>query len=150
MKSLNSPHGSTRWALGLMLSASILAIVPLLAQSAGDGTSTGGNFSLVTKLKLADPSPQSGGSFTLRTEINPPIVLLQMPGAPSLRLRYLATSAIISWASTPSSFTLQTTPTPHLPATWQPVAGSPEFLNGTNNFTVPVTTTRQFYRLKSP
>jgi hypothetical protein len=62
MKSLNSTHGSTRSALGLMLSASLLATGPLLAQSAGDGTSTGGNFSLVTKLKLADPSPNPGAA----------------------------------------------------------------------------------------
>ena len=150
MKSLLSRFGSNRWALRLLLATSLLATVTLQAQSAGGGTSVGGNFTLVSRLKPADPAAQSGGSFTLRTEINPPIILLQLPGAPSLRLSYSASSAIISWASTTASYTLQTTSTPHVPATWQAVAGTQELLNGTNHFTVPVTTTRQFYRLKSP
>jgi len=119
------------------------------AQVAGGGTSSGGTFTMVTKFGHPDPVIQTGGTFGLQANLSPAVVVLQTPGAPVLKLTYGPGTAIINWAVPAASFVLETTTTPHLPSSWQPVAGSPAPTNGTNFFSVPVTTTRQFYRLKS-
>jgi hypothetical protein len=127
----------------------IAAAASTNAQVAGGGTSTGGTFTVVSKFGQPDPVIQTGGTFGVQANLSPAVIVLQTPGAPVLKLTYGPGTAIINWAVPAASFVLETTTTPHLPNSWQPVAGSPAPTNGTNFFSVPITTTRQFYRLKS-
>lgn len=136
---------SRTWLPAILLAAA----ASTSAQVAGGGTSSGGTFTVMSKFGQPDPVLQAGGTFGVQATLSPAVIVLQTPGAPVLKLTYGPGTAIINWAVPATSFVLETTTTPHLPNSWQPVVGSPAPTNGTNFFSVPVTTTRQFYRLKS-
>lgn len=153
----------TYWKSGLLRCGQVLGALLLLAAStyaqqfatpssviaAGGGSSAGGNFALVTTIGQAAPGRQVGGNFTLEAGFIPIITVLQTPGAPMLGIRFDTGAASLTWADSPTGFTLEGTATPHLPSSWLPHVGLPTLTNGTNSLNVPLTPPHHFFRLRS-
>jgi hypothetical protein len=75
---------------------------------AGGGTSSGGQFSVSGTVGQPDAGTLSGGKFKIDGGFWSGVSVMQMPGAPILKIKLLGNGqALISWPVTVSSFTLE-------------------------------------------
>src|SRR5215831_10004199 len=74
----------------------------------GGGTSSGGQFSMSGTVGQPDAGKLTGGQFTLEGGFWSGVSVVQMPGAPTLKIKLLSTGqALISWPLNVTGFTLQ-------------------------------------------
>ncbi len=66
---------------------------------------------------------------------------------PALSISRQGSSAVISWPAAAGGFNLTSSTVLGAGASWQPVGGTPTIVNGTNQVTIPVTNSAQFFRL---
>lgn len=67
--------------------------------------------------------------------------------APILTITQVGNSVIVSWPTSAFGYSLTEAAAPTAGTFWQVVGGSPTVVNGTNQVTVPVTNSAQFFRL---
>jgi hypothetical protein len=106
--------GNHRW---LLLATILLAPSVLLAQqysidwykiAGGDGTSTGGVFTVSGTIGQADASSAMTGPGYSLTGGFWALYAVQTPGAPVLTITHVGNQAIVSWSPSVSGWTLQT------------------------------------------
>src|SRR5215831_15169863 len=74
----------------------------------GGGTSSAGQFSLSGTIGQPDAGKLTGGQFTLEGGFWSGVSVVQIPGAPTLKIKLLSTGqALISWPLNVTGFTLQ-------------------------------------------
>ena len=119
--------------------------------SSGGGTSTGGVYAVTGTIGQHDAgTTMSGGNYSLTGGFWSFLSLVQTPGAPLLSIRFTAANtAIVSWPSPSTGFTLQFATDLTL-SNWINSATSPSD-DGTNRFLIvnPPTGNR-FFRLVKP
>ena len=144
-----------------LFSSALLGVTSARAQSysidwftidGGGGTSTGGVYSVSGTLGQPDAGgPMTGGTFSLTGGFWSLLSVVQTPGAPLLAISLTATNtALVSWPSPSTSFTLQQNTNGIGTINWSNVVTSPTD-NGTIKFIIvnPPTGNR-FYRLFKP
>jgi len=67
--------------------------------------------------------------------------------APALSISRQGSSVVISWPAAATGFNLTSSTVLGAGASWQPVGGTPTVVNGTNQVTIPVTNSAQFFQL---
>jgi uncharacterized repeat protein (TIGR03803 family) len=67
--------------------------------------------------------------------------------APQLTIIPAGTNVILTWTTSSTGFTLQSTPNLSSAPVWSAVSPAPVVVNGQNTVTNPVSSTHQFYRL---
>jgi hypothetical protein len=78
---------------------------------AGGGVSSGGQFIVTGTAGQPDASsPLNGGQFSLTGGFWSFLSVVQMPGAPLLKIKLVGTNAVVSWPLNATGFTLQETP----------------------------------------
>jgi len=118
---------------------------------AGGGTSTGGVYSISGTIGQPDAGTISGGSYSLTGGFWSLLSVVQIPGAPLLSIVLTATNtALISWPSSSTGFTLQQNTNSVGSPNWSNVTATPSD-NGTIKYIIvnPPAGNR-FYRLKYP
>ncbi len=117
----------------------------------GGGTSRGGRFALSGTIGQPDAGTLSGGNFELEGGFWSGIMLLQMPGAPILKIKLIAGGlAVISWPVGVSGFTLEETATLAQPNSWSATPQSVVDTATEHTVTVPAAGVIECYRLKKP
>jgi hypothetical protein len=116
----------------------------------GGGTSTGGVYSVTGTIGQPDAGAMTGGSFSLTGGFWSLLSVVQTPGAPVLAISLTATNtALITWPSAVSGFTLQQNTNSLSSVNWSNVATVQD--DGTVKYLIvnPPTANR-FYRLFRP
>jgi len=149
-----------RQILPLALLSLALGIVGAHAQSGGNfdlswstvdgsgGTSSGGNFSLSGTIGQPDAGTLAGGQFKLEGGFWSGVSVVQMPGAPILKIKLLANGqALISWPLSVTGFTLEEAPA----ASGGPWSDTPQSVVDSateHTITVPAIGVMKVFRLK--
>ena len=76
----------------------------------GGGNSSGGQFVLNGTIGQPDAGTLTGGNFKLEGGFWSGVQVLQVAGAPVLRIKLVGTNAVVSWPLNVTGFTLQETP----------------------------------------
>jgi hypothetical protein len=76
----------------------------------GGGTSSGGQFVVNGTIGQPDAGTLTGGNFKLEGGFWSGVQVLQVAGAPILRIKLVGTNAIVSWPLNVTGFTVQETP----------------------------------------
>ena len=116
----------------------------------GGGTSTGGAYTVSATIGQPDAGTLSGGSYSLTGGFWSLLSVVQTPGGPLLKITLSTTNtAVISWPSPSTGFTLQQNTNSIASGTWTNVATIQD--NGTLKYIIvnPPTGNR-FYRLFKP
>src|SRR5215211_4636830 len=147
------------YVLGAVCAASAMFAGTSRAQSAGrfdlswstidggGGASSGGQFQLSSTIGQPDAGVLSGGNFKLEGGFWNGITLVQTPGGPILKVKFIGGQAVISWPMSVTGFTLE-----------ESVAASGGLWNATpqavvntasdHTVTVPAAGVMKSYRLK--
>ncbi len=118
----------------------------------GGGTSTGGVYSVSGTIGQHDAGgPMTGGNYSLTGGFWSLLSVVQVPGAPTLNIKYTTTNtAVIYWSSTAGSFSLQQNADLTQTLGWG-TPGETVSDNGTNKFIiVSPPSGKRFFRLKFP
>jgi hypothetical protein len=76
----------------------------------GGGASSGGQFTITGTAGQPDAStPLTGGQFSLTGGFWSFLSVVQMPGAPLLKIKLVGTNAVVSWPLSAAGFVLQET-----------------------------------------
>ena len=73
----------------------------------GGGASSGDRFTISGTIGQLDAGTQSGGNFQLEGGFWSGVQLVQVPGGPVLRIKFVAGNAIISWPVSVTGFSLE-------------------------------------------
>jgi hypothetical protein len=113
----------------------------------GGGSSSGGQFVLNGTIGQPDAGTLTGGNFTLEGGFWSGVQVLQVAGAPILKIKLVGTNAIVSWPLNVTGFTLQETPSLTAPV-W---TSSPHKIVDTateHTVTIPASGVIKCFRLK--
>ncbi len=119
--------------------------------SSGGGSSSGGTYNVVGTIGQPAQDQSAGGAYAVQSGFFATIVVLQVPGAPTLFLSFGGQLLTLRWAETASAFGIETADDLQAGGTWRLVggiSGTPVLVGGTNYATLSVTRGMQFYRLK--
>ncbi len=116
------------------------------------GSVVGFNASAFTVDATGFANPTAGGTFGIRLN-GGNVEVTFTPAPPRLLITRATGNVTVKWADTLAPFSLESTATPQLPASWASVSGTFTFSNGTNSIVVPTLPipsagARQFFRLQ--
>jgi len=114
----------------------------------GGGSSSGGQFALSGTVGQPAAGTLTGGNFKIEGGFWSGVQVLQVAGAPLLRLKLVGTNAVISWPASVTGFTLQETASLS-PASW---AATPQPVVDTaseHTVIVPAAGQMKWFRLKN-
>jgi hypothetical protein len=113
----------------------------------GGGTSSGGQFVVNGTIGQPDAGILTGGNFKLEGGFWSGVEVLQVAGAPILRIKLVGTNAIVSWPLSVTEFTLQETPSLTAP-NWTSVPHKIVDTATEHTVTVPAAGIIKCFRLK--
>lgn len=117
----------------------------------GGGTSVGGQFAVTGTIGQPDAgvATLTGGQFSLTGGFWSFLSVVQMPGAPLLKIKLVGANAVLSWPLSASGFILEETPSLSTPV-W---TSTPQSIVDTvteHTVTVPAGGLMKCFRLKHP
>ncbi len=117
------------------------------------GSVVGFNASAFTVDATGFANPTAGGTFGIQLN-GGDVQVTFTPAPPRLLITRATGNVTVKWADTLAPFSLESTATPQLPASWTSVSGTFTFSNGTNSIVMPTLPipsagARQFFRLNS-
>jgi hypothetical protein len=123
--------------------------VPWFTVDGGGGTSAGGQLSVNGTIAQSDAGTLSGGGFKLQGGFWSGMRVVQIPGAPILRIKPIPGGlAMLSWPVSVSGFQLEQTADLGQPGGWSAVP-QPVLDTGTEHtVTVPASAAHKCFRLK--
>jgi hypothetical protein len=148
---------TARFLLALALVAPAAAVsaqysIDAYQVSGGEGTSTGGQYSLTGTIGQPATGLLSGGDYSLQGGFWSLAAVVTTPGAPLLSIFASRSqgAVVISWPAADSSFILEQAPSLAGPApSWTAVPASQYQTAGTNlTYTVTASAGGQFFRLR--
>jgi hypothetical protein len=116
----------------------------------GGGTSSGGNYSLSGTIGQPATTQMSGGNYSLQSGFWSVVQVIQVDGAPLVRIVRAGANATLSWPAAATGFVLEQNGNLIQTTGWSGVSQSVTTTNGTNYVTVPVSPGYNFFRLKKP
>ena len=135
------------FATGTSVCAQTYQIAPGIISSGG-GSSSGGPYNVVGTIGQPAQDQSAGGAYAVQSGFFATIVVLQVPGAPSVFLSFGGQSLTLRWMETTSVYGIETADDLQNGGAWRAVTGTPVLTGGTNYVTLSVTRGMQFYRLK--
>lgn len=139
------------FAIGLSIHAQNFAI-DWFTIDGGGGTSRGGVYSVSGTIGQPDAGPmKSGGNFSVDGGFWSFLTVVQTPGAPLLTITLTSTNtALVSWPSPSTGFTLQQNTNGGATVNWSNVATTPSDDGTTKTVIVNPPTGNRFYRFIHP
>jgi hypothetical protein len=113
----------------------------------GGGSSSGGQFTVCGTIGQPDAGKLTGGGFELEGGFWTGVQVLQVAGAPILKITLVGSTAILSWPLNASGFTLEET-TALGSGLWTSTPQSIVDTASEHTVTVPVLGTLKLFRLK--
>ena len=116
--------------------------------ASGGGTSAGGGYALTGTVETTTESSLTGGDYSVTSGFLAGVVILQTPSAPTLTIMRAGNVIAISWTSTNSGWTLQSTGGLSSTPTWATATES--IIQEDNKRTATITAPPgiRFYRLR--
>lgn len=153
---------SSIWSLlcGVALAAQLFATNSAIAQTyavdrsvlgGGGGTSTNAQFSVTGTIGQPDATaPALGaGPFLLDGGFWSMVIVIQTPGAPTLRVTRSGSNVVVSWNLPADGFALEITDQfGKVTTTWQTVGSTPVSADNQLSVTLPLQPGARYYRLK--
>jgi hypothetical protein len=144
-----------------LLASACLSLLPLMsiAQSGGQfdlswstidgggGFSSGSQFVLTGTIGQPDAGSLTGGNFKVEGGFWSAVQVIQVAGAPTLKVKLVGTNAIVSWPASVAGFNLEETPSlanPVWSSTPQPIVDTAT----EHTVTVPAVRAVKCFRLK--
>jgi hypothetical protein len=114
---------------------------------AGGGSSGQGIYSLAGTVAQPDAGASAGGAYRLESGFWHGLSVVQLPGAPVLKLRVAGGRATLSWPATVTGFSLESC-TDLAAGDWMPVAGTPSVRDNEHTVTLPAAGLMRSFRLR--
>jgi hypothetical protein len=115
----------------------------------GGGVSSGGQFIINGTIGQPDAGALSGGQFRIEGGFWSGVRVVQMPGAPLLKIKLVGTNAIVSWPLSVTGFTLEETAA-LASGVWNPTPQSIVDTATEHTVTIPAAGAIKCFRLKHP
>lgn len=113
----------------------------------GGGASSGGPFAVNGTIGQPDAGTLSGGNFIIEGGFWSAVQVIQVVGAPILKIKLVGTNAIVSWPITVTGFTLEETPSLKTPV-WTSTPQSIVDSATEHTVTIPAVGVVKCFRLK--
>jgi len=115
----------------------------------GGGQSSGGAYTLQGTIGQPDPATSSGGRYTLHGGFWSAFTLVQMEGAPLLRIVRGGANVTLAWPNPSSGYQLQESSSLTAP-NWTDVATAPGVVGDEKQVSQTLAPGARFYRLRKP
>lgn len=113
----------------------------------GGGTSSGGQFTVSGTIGQPDAGTLSGGKFILEGGFWTGVTVVQTPGAPVLKIKFIGGNAILSWPIDVTGYSLEEA-TSLAGVSWLSTPQSVVDAAGEHTVTVPANGVIKVFRLK--
>jgi hypothetical protein len=130
----------------LLLSAIALSANLIFARAQTDNVTSGGIYSIEGGFSEPAMPAASGGSYTVENGSFNPILTVETPNAPTLKIQHQGANIIITWSAPLDSFQIEQTTA--LTAAWSQLTATQQAAGAEIRVTVPISAQNQFLRLK--
>jgi hypothetical protein len=113
----------------------------------GGATSSGGKFTVSGTVGQPDAGKLAGGNFTIEGGFWSGVSVIQVPGAPVLKIKLVGTNAVISWPKGVTGFSLEERPSIG-GGTWNATPQSILDTASEHTVSVPASGVMKIFRLK--